>query len=724
MPSCPGCGSTLDPTQQEVNQAVDEVLVASLKDAKKHGEICPLCGHSQAQPVSHRKSVQFALLLATFVIACAIAIAYFVHSDTERNAAAEQAFLQIESNPQLKQMLGSPVAMHGRITGQVKEDETGWHEANLVLPIHGPKGDATVQISGGRGAGPWQFTTIEVVAPQLKEKADLITGKIVIYDTNAYVITHTEAAKIPAYALADVPAPSWDGQYPCVYALARPTPVPVIGSCTMPVPMSAASRTDVDYFQTDLRTGKFILRQTDLSISEPGFDIPLTRTYTAQDWLPRNESHAFGRDSNHPYDIAPLGTRNPYTEQFLVLEDGDFLYFPRISKGTGYSDAVYCQSEVGDSFYKAVTRWDGNGWLMQMQDGSTIHFPESYLAKNLAQGAPTEMTDAAGNTVELLRDSKRDLREIRGPNGSSIKLFYDNRDRIVRAEDGRGRWAAYTYNPSGFLTGVKHSDGTARYYYYEDDLLTWIRDENGVLLLHNTYDGRWLTRQYFGNAETFSYHYDLASNRKYAERVSVTLPDGSLKTVETANSVSSVYKRTKNSRPNFGELLFAGTLAAIVAAMLIQQVRRWSGGDPAYEPAAEIRRADGIHTAEYYARAWRDCRRRRFALQTVQLSCVPMLVLACYWASIHRQVAGAWLAAGWFLAFFSAGVWLKRFRCPRCGKLFYWRLQFKGYMQRESKSKWRCCRYCGLTQDQYPSGESQIFNGNSTSLAGGRSSEW
>jgi hypothetical protein len=44
-----------------------------------------------------------------------------------------------------------------------------------------------------------------------------------------------------------------------------------------------------------------------------------------------------------------------------------------------------------------------------LEDGSTIHFPESYNAVNLAQGAPTEMTDGAGNKVELVRDGKRNL---------------------------------------------------------------------------------------------------------------------------------------------------------------------------------------------------------------------------------------------------------------------------------------------------------------------------
>jgi YD repeat-containing protein len=545
MPSCRGCGSVLDPTQEEVNQAVDEVLVASLKDAKKHGEICPLCGHSQAQPVSHRKSVQFALLVALLLVASGLALTYYVHRDTDRQAAAQEALKQIESNTSITQLLGEPLSIHGKVAGEVKQDETGWHEVMLSIPVHGPKGDGTFRVSGGRENGSWKFTTLEVLMPQLKKKADLITGRIVEYSPDAYVDTHTQATGVPEYILANVPPPHWDGDFPCVYALVSSASVPQIGSCSPPVPMSQESRTPVDRFEADLRTGKFVMRQTDLSISEAGFEIPLTRTYTTGDWVPPNKSHAFGLNANHPYDIAPLGTRNPYTEQFIVLEDGDFLYFPRVSKGTGYADAVFRHSETGTTFYKAIQRWDGTGWLTELQDGSTIRFPESYSAKNLAQGAPTEMTDSAGNKIQLIRDPNRNLQEIRAPDGASIRLAYDDHDRIVRAEDDHGHWAKYTYDSSGFLTRVVNSGGDARYYFYEGGLLTWVRDEQKRLLVHNSYDRGWLIRQHFGSGYTIQYGYDLSPNQFYAKRVVLRLPDGSVRNVLIGESVSEVYKRMK-----------------------------------------------------------------------------------------------------------------------------------------------------------------------------------
>lgn len=544
MSNCVGCGSAVDPTTEEANQAVNDVLVASLKDAQKHGEICPLCGHSQAQPVSQRKTVLFGMLALLLIIAIAIAITNFQYRNTERRAVAQEALKQLEPDALITQYLGRPISVQGDIVGAVRHDETGWQEAKLTIPVRGPDGNGTIQVSGGRETGPWQFTTLQLFVPQLQKKADLITGKVADFAPGDYVDMHTEAAATPEYVNADVPPPSWDGNYPCVYASASVTAAPQFGNCVTRVPMSKESKNPVDRFETDLRTGKFILRQTDLSVSEAGLEIPLTRTYASNAWIPRNKSQAFGINATHPYDIAPLGTRNPYTEQYIVLEDDNFLYFPRVSKGTGYSDAVYRQSEAGNSFYKALQQWDGNGWLTTLQDGSTIRFPESYSAKNMAQGAPIEMTDSKGNKIELVRDGKRNLQEIRGPGGESIKLSYDDSDRIMRAETSAGLWTHYTYDNSGFLSDVAHSDGTARHYSYDGGLLQYVRDEKDRVLVHNFYDYQsgGLTRQEYGSGAAVSYQYIPSFNRKYAQQATVTLPDGSVKTVETRNSVSELYK--------------------------------------------------------------------------------------------------------------------------------------------------------------------------------------
>src|SRR5215472_13153768 len=91
----------------------------------------------------------------------------------------------------------------------------------------------------------------------------------------------------------------------------------------------------VNEFEVDLHTGRFILRQTDLFVAD-AMPLSLTRTYITWDY----HSRAFGVAGNHPYDVCPTGSRFPYTYSDLNLEDGQQIYFPRISKGTGYADDV------------------------------------------------------------------------------------------------------------------------------------------------------------------------------------------------------------------------------------------------------------------------------------------------------------------------------------------------------------------------------------------------
>jgi YD repeat-containing protein len=232
----------------------------------------------------------------------------------------------------------------------------------------------------------------------------------------------------------DATSPSLDGGFPCVSASLMGTEVaPQLGTCAMPEKPAGP----VDRFEADLRYGHFILRQSDLYINDI-FEVPLTRSYNSGDYLHRNRVHAFGKNTNHPFDVAPIGSRFPYTYQMIVLEDGDFIFLPRVSEGTRFEDAVYQHTETSTRFYKAVTAWNGDGWTTWMTDGSLIIFPEAYYSTNAAQGAAVEMRDAQGNTLKLLRDGKRNLLEIRTPNQHSIKFTYDELSRITRAQDDQG----------------------------------------------------------------------------------------------------------------------------------------------------------------------------------------------------------------------------------------------------------------------------------------------
>jgi hypothetical protein len=54
-----------------------------------------------------------------------------------------------------------PITIEPGLQREIKQEETGWKEAHLTIPVQGPNGDATAHVVGGRAAvtGPWAFTT-------------------------------------------------------------------------------------------------------------------------------------------------------------------------------------------------------------------------------------------------------------------------------------------------------------------------------------------------------------------------------------------------------------------------------------------------------------------------------------------------------------------------------------------------------------------------------------
>lgn len=354
-----------------------------------------------------------------------------------------------------------------------------------------------------------------------------------------------EATRLAISRLSEsAPPPTSDGTHPCVFAtVIDDTLKPTIGRCATPTTHSGA----VDRFEVDLRYGTFVLRQTDLRMNDV-FDVPLTRSYTSDDWLPKNEMHAFGRNSNHPYDVAPLGTRFPYTYMMLALEDGDFLYFDRISRGTGYADAVYQHTETSTRFYKSTISWNGNGWTLRLVGGGKVLFPESYNATNLAQGAATEIRDPRGNRLELRRDKQRNLQEILTPHGHWIRFAYDRQSRVVQATDNRGNSVRYEYSagPDGVLLSVLNSFGSERHYQYQGKFMTAILDAHNHVLLRNVYRSGVLVEQTYSNGDVYKYHYfwhPKLRDSYYADKVVISMPNQKVQEVGVGNSVPRFLRR-------------------------------------------------------------------------------------------------------------------------------------------------------------------------------------
>jgi hypothetical protein len=105
-----------------------------------------------------------------------------------------------------------------------------------------------------------------------------------------------------------------------------------------------------------------------------------------------------------------------------------------------------------------------------------------------------------------------------------------------------------------------------------------------------------------------------------------------------------------------------------------------------------------ISETERYAAAWKD-RRRRFLIYWAESYSLFFILIALAlprWFPDSSKYT--LLLPAWFVGYIAAGVWLNRFRYPRCGNLFYWKWTWKI----ERAKDWRACRHCGLKQDSEP----------------------
>jgi YD repeat-containing protein len=333
--------------------------------------------------------------------------------------------------------------------------------------------------------------------------------------------------KVELLSFTDTP-PAWDGSYPYVVIspVAGSSPVKYATFISMIQP-TVRHDSPVNEFDVDLHTGRFVLRQTDLFVPDV-MPLSLTRTYIAWDYHTR----AFGVGGNHPYDICPTGTRFPYTYMDLNLEDFYQVHMPRISKGTGFGDAVFRHNETSSGFYGAQIAWNGNGWTLSFRDGRKFYFTEAYYSKNYAQGAPTAMVDAQDHRIELKRSKERILEELVSPGGHKIAFHYDFAGRILEAEDDAGHIRKYSYG-GGHLDTV--SDGEHILYRFEFQqlmneagydpwLLTAVIDGDWNVLLENKYLWGRVSEQKLADGEVYRYEYRL--DGRDVVQATVTLPSG------------------------------------------------------------------------------------------------------------------------------------------------------------------------------------------------------
>lgn len=327
-----------------------------------------------------------------------------------------------------------------------------------------------------------------------------------------------------------VEKPGENGLQPCLFIVPKgvvdqPVPSGSVGDCLRLVPDGAKR----DVFEIVLQ-GDFVHVKTDLYVDDV-MSLAFTRcVIPLDDWAKRQRVYL-----PHVYDPFLSGDRFPYTYLDWTLPDRAPVRYQRVSPGTGFADAVYEAMSNDPIFVGSRTSWNGWGWDLTLEDGTTFLSPEAYNAKRPQQGSLVGIFDKQGHEVRLTRKSSGDLAKIESPSRRWIKFSYDE-GHIIEAKDSLGNGAKYTYDVEDRLVSVDYAAGsTIKYWYDSANRIVRIEDSLSGTTLENKYSRTGSIEQTTIDGETYGI-------RHLVDEVQITGPQGAVTRVHiTENGRNTSY---------------------------------------------------------------------------------------------------------------------------------------------------------------------------------------
>jgi hypothetical protein len=139
------------------------------------------------------------LVMVVFVLPLALLGSIFA---AMRNLdVAKESLLRAQSNPLLVQKLGTPIE-EGWLVGGSFNTSTTSGDADLAVPIAGPKGKGEIYVTAHKSAGVWSYSVMEAAIEGSDQRINLLS------DVTGAEFPPTPPGTAPTPAPASQPAPS------------------------------------------------------------------------------------------------------------------------------------------------------------------------------------------------------------------------------------------------------------------------------------------------------------------------------------------------------------------------------------------------------------------------------------------------------------------------------------------------------------------------------------
>jgi hypothetical protein len=100
-------------------------------------------------------------------------LVYLVMSSTKESDVVRESFARAKANPVLVEKLGTPIEMGMLVSGSINVTPADG-QADLVIPISGPKGKGRVNVLAVKAAGEWRYRVMRVTL-EGGERVNLLT---------------------------------------------------------------------------------------------------------------------------------------------------------------------------------------------------------------------------------------------------------------------------------------------------------------------------------------------------------------------------------------------------------------------------------------------------------------------------------------------------------------------------------------------------------------------
>jgi hypothetical protein len=127
-------------------------------------------------PSRHTKIIVGVILgLAVLFAGFVFGILWLVTSLLKGSDVGKEAFARAQANPAIVQQLGTPIKEGWMASGSINISGSSGN-AEMALPISGPRGKATLFVTAKKDEGVWTYSVMQVVIDGSSQKIDLLNA--------------------------------------------------------------------------------------------------------------------------------------------------------------------------------------------------------------------------------------------------------------------------------------------------------------------------------------------------------------------------------------------------------------------------------------------------------------------------------------------------------------------------------------------------------------------